>query len=275
MTSKIETPIRSSAIYSSLAATALLALNVSPAQAFSFTTNKTGNDAKGLIELNSIQLEDGTIIDDFSVINEARIVSNDEYSGGNTGAASADIGDNVVAGPNTGMKKENLSEDELHVNLQNLNLNSIIDTEDNGNFAIDLFFDKAVDNLLVWERGMNSKLGIQAIDRNGNLIGRYLEVNSRNWQYAGYDIDTQEIGGAQKVGARGISMAELGVEDQYITGFRFISQSDFNGPDWKILGTDVTRGGEIPLETVPEPGTMAGLLAIGGLLAASRRRKNG
>ena len=45
---------------------------------------------------------------------------------------------------------------------------------------------------------------------------------------------------------------------------------------WRvILGTDVTRGGKVPLETesVPEPGTMAGLLAVGGLLVASRRRR--
>ncbi|MGC9503329.1 exosortase-dependent surface protein XDP2 [Baaleninema sp.] len=275
MKPKIPKSIQFGAISSSLAAATLLTVNVTPAQAFSFTTNKTGSDPKGLIELNSIQLDDGTVIDDFSFINEARIVSNDEYSGGNTGAASADIGDNLTSSPDTGMKKENLSENELHVNLNNLNLNSIIDTEDNGNFAMDLFFDKAVDNLLVWERGMNSKLGVQAIDREGNLLGRYLEVNSKNWDYAGYNIDTQEIGSAQRVGARGISMAELGVEDKYITGFRFISESSFNGPDWKILGTDVTRGGKVPLETesVPEPGTMAGLLAVGGLLVASRRRR--
>ncbi|MBP0002064.1 MAG: PEP-CTERM sorting domain-containing protein [Cyanobacteria bacterium SID2] len=248
----------------------ILALQTSPALAFSFTTNKMGNDPKGDIWLQSIELEDGTTIDDFSFINHAQIVSNDEYTGGNTGAASADIGDNAT----TGLKKEHLSESEIFVNLANKNLNNIIDTEDNGHFAIDLFFDKAIDNLLIWERGMNSKLGVQALDFDGNLIGNYLEVNSREWNYAGYKIDTKEIGGSQKVSALGVSMADLGVENSYITGFRFFSQSNFNGPDWKILGTDVTRGGEVPLEpeSVPEPGMMAGLLAVSSLLTFSRRR---
>lgn len=275
------------AIGTSIAVGAFLAFDVTPAAAFSFTTNKTGDDPKGNILLDSITVEnnDGTstLFDDFSFITRAGIVHNDEWDGGNSGAASADVGDNVNYDLSQGLdaeinqygvKKENLSIDELHHNLNNLNLNSIIDTEDNGNFAIDLFFDKAVDNLLLWERGMNSKLGIQALDEGGNLIGNYLEVYSKHWDNAGFKINTQEIGGSQKVGARGISMSELGVENMFITGFRLTSKASYNGPDWKILGTDATRGGEVelPSQSVPEPGTMAGVLAIGGLLIARRRR---
>ncbi|MDB9315341.1 PEP-CTERM sorting domain-containing protein [Spirulina sp. CS-785/01] len=255
-----------------ITASAALSLLAVPADAFSFQTNATGDgwtDTTSDIWLESIELEDGTMVDEFSLINSATIVENDEYTGGNSGAASTDIGDTST----TGTSVEAPTENELVGNLNNLNLNNIIDTEDSGSFAIDLFFNDPVDNLLLWERGMNSALAVQAVDGAGNLAGNKVTVDFRelsNDYYAGYKINTQEIGGSQKVGSYGLTMADLGVEDLSINGFRFFSDSSFNGPDWKIMGTNATRPGG-PVD-VPEPGTILGLAAFSGLLAAARRR---
>ncbi|MDY7013360.1 MAG: exosortase-dependent surface protein XDP2, partial [Cyanobacteriota bacterium] len=226
---------KTTAICASLVATSALALAASPARAFRFTTNYTaalsGDDkAKGDIWLKSVTLENGEVISDFAVVKSAKIVSNDLYTGGNTGAASADLGDKATVG----LKKENVGEAGVVAALGNLNLNSIIDTEDSGSFAMNLFFDTALDNLFVWERGMNSKLKVQALDANGNAIGTQLFINSNDakqnngqgangWSYAGYDIDTQEIYGAQQVASLGISMADFGL-DAPIMGVRFISE---------------------------------------------------
>ncbi|WP_204106131.1 MULTISPECIES: exosortase-dependent surface protein XDP2 [Spirulina sp. CCY15215] len=243
-----------------------------PADAFTFTSNFTGDASKGDIWLQSIQLEDGSIVDSFSMITSANIVANDAYTGGNSGAASADRGDNTT----TGVKVENATAADLVTNLSNLNLNNIVDTEDSGSFEIDLFFDKAIDNLLIWERGQNSALAVQALDENGALIGDKVVVDFRTLDktahYAGYSIDTLEIGGAQKVNSVGLTLADLGLTDASINSFRFFSEGGpdgYNGPDWKILGTqaeDVSVG-------VPEPGTVLGLTLISGLVAAARRKK--
>ena len=267
-----------------LVAAASLAIIAAPADAFTFTTNFEGEDPKGDIWLQSIELEDGTIIEEFSFISSARIVANDEYTGGNSGAASADIGDNAT----TGIKVEDAAPEDLVENLNNNNLNNIIDTEDRGAFQLDFFFDGDIDNLLVWERGRNSALAVQALDVNGELVGDRVVVDFRQLNggdySAGYSIDTQEIGGSQPVGAFGLTMADLLGPDLTATaidGFRFFSDgSSFNGPDWKIAGTKADREGgpeviilpnEDPTE-VPEPGTILGLMAIGGVIAASRRR---
>lgn len=264
-----------------LVAAASVALVAAPANAFSFTTNFEGQDPKGDIWLQSIELEDGTLIEEFSFINKAKIVANDQYNGGNSGAASADIGDNAT----TGVKVEDPTLEDLVTNLNNNNLNNIVDTEGGGAFQIDLFFDNPVDNILIWERGNgygNSQLDVQALDADGNLVGNRVEADFRQLgqeYFAGYGINTQEIGGTQQVASLGVTMADLGVETLAITSFRFFSESSYRGPDWKIAGTNATRPGgpisvtpnEDPTE-VPEPGTILGLVAIGGVIAASRRK---
>jgi hypothetical protein len=236
-----------------------LALSNAPAQAFSFTTNFSGNNPKGDILLNSVQLKDGTVINNFALVNRANIIYNDLWTGGNTGAASADMGDQATIG----IKLERVDNNGVVAALGNLNLNSIIDTEDSGRSIIDVFFSSAVDNLFFWERGMNSKLDIQALDASGRLIGNLLTSHSGKWQYAGYGIDTKEISGTQRVGSLGISLADLGVADP-IFGVRVSSQRIYNGPDWKVVGSATS---------VPEPATLAGLGLVAGAIATSRRRK--
>ncbi|ERT05573.1 PEP-CTERM -sorting domain protein [Lyngbya aestuarii BL J] len=254
-------------------ALALTGVFASSAQAagFSFKTNYTadlaGDDMwKGNIWLESIEFS-GQTVSEFSIVKDAKIVSNDLWTGGNSGAASADMGDEATVG----LKQEELTEAGAVAALGNLNLNSIIDTEDSGNFAIDVMFDKAVDNILVWERGKNSKLDVQAIDSKGNLIGNLINLpKSNNWTDAGYSIDTKEISGAQKVASIGLSLADFGLSaNDSIFGYRMMSQgSSYNGPDWKILGTtDATPA------SVPEPTSVIGLGLVAGSFVASRRRQ--
>ncbi|MFP4008269.1 MAG: exosortase-dependent surface protein XDP2 [Spirulinaceae cyanobacterium] len=247
------------AVQTGLTAFALCAGLATSAQAASFTTNYTGSGPKGDIWLDSIELN-GKLITDFSFVTGGNINQNDRWTGGNSGAASADIGDNAT----TGVKEEDLSEASLLTNLGNNNLNNIIDTEDSGKFEIDLSFDKALDNILLWERGMNSKIGVQALDTAGNLIGNFLELNSKNWDYAGYKLNTKEIGGTQKVGSLAVSLADLGLTDA-ISSIRVTSKgSSYKGPDWKLVGTAAA---------VPEPGAVAGLVAL-GLLGTIAKRKH-
>ncbi|MEO0770616.1 MAG: exosortase-dependent surface protein XDP2, partial [Cyanobacteria bacterium J06649_4] len=132
----------------SLVATGAIVLSSAPAQAFSFTTNYTsalsgGKASKGDIFLDSVTLEDGSVIDDFTLVSSANILSNDIYTGGNSGAASADIGDLAT----TGLREEALTNSGAQAVLNNKNLNNIIDTEDKGSFILDLNFEQAVDNI--------------------------------------------------------------------------------------------------------------------------------
>ncbi|MEL6325453.1 MAG: exosortase-dependent surface protein XDP2 [Cyanobacteria bacterium J06626_23] len=255
-----------------LAIGGMLLLGHSPAQAFRYTTNLAdGADApKGDVILDSVSIldDDGQVLEtisDFTLVTDVNIVSNDVFTGGNTGAASVDIGDNA-----SGTATENPSDEQLADVLENKNLNNIIDTEDDGNFAIDVIFEDAVDNLFVWERGMNSDIKIQGLDEFGNVVGTSFLVTRDLWTDAGYGIDTTEIDETQQVGSFGISMADLGLSGS-ISGFRMYSETSFNGPDWKILGSKVNRP-DNPAQT-PEPTAMAGLGLIAGTFVVSRRKR--
>ncbi len=231
------------------------------ANAFSFTTNFTGNNAKEDIWLNSVTIGD-QVISNFAVVNSANIIYNAPYTGGNTGAASADRGDNA-----SGINVEDPTNGHVVQALGNLNLNNILDGEDNGKFIIDVTFNGLVDNLLFWERGQNSRLGVQALDAFGNLVGNFLLLDSKTWDYAGFKIDTTEIGGAQNVGSLGVSLADLGVSGP-IQSIRLTSETSYNGPDFKVVGTAATAA------AVPEPTTVLGLGLVAGLGFVSRRRRD-
>lgn len=234
---------------------------------FGFETEYFENAApKGDILLKSVTIGD-EIIEEFSFVVGAEISYNDSFEGGDSGAASADKGDEAT----TGVAQENLTETEEDAavvveNLGNNNLNNIIDTEDDGAFTIDLQFGKSIDNLLIWERGKNSDLGIVALDAAGNEIGEKLVITSDLWLDAGFAIDTTEIDEAQEVGSLGISILDdLGVESGAVDSIRFFSESGFNGPDWKFVGTDAER--------VPEPAFILGFTLVGGAIAWQKRAK--
>lgn len=236
---------------------------------FDFETTYFQNDAPtGDILLKSVQIGD-EIIEEFAFVVDAEITYNDsvEEDTSNSGAASADKGDNATGG----VVQNNLSESEedaeaVVANLSTNNLNHIIDTEDDGAFTIDLKFGSAIDNLLIWERGKNSDLGIVALDAAGNEIGEKLTITRNLWNDAGYSIDTTEIDEAQEVGSLGINIfSDLGIESGAVESIRFFSESGFNGPDWKFVGTDAAR--------VPEPAFVLGFTIIGGALAWQKRAK--
>ncbi|MBT9313731.1 exosortase-dependent surface protein XDP2 [Leptothoe kymatousa] len=263
-----------------MAASTLVVAMQAPANAFNFKTNYStdfsGNDRwVNNIWLDSVEFNDEVTgefksISDFTLVNYVDNVTNDLWTGGNSGAASVDLGDKATLDMGNGTiltrGVEAPDSAQLSAVLSNNNLNNIIDTEDSGNFAMDLYFDQAVDNLFVWERGMNSKMDLQAIDNAGNAVGSLFALSSSSsWDYAGFNLNTQEIGGTQKVSSLGVSMADLGVEAP-IAGVRVFSRGRaYRGPDWKILGS-VAENQPNP-ESVPEPSAMLGLLAVGAIAA--------
>lgn len=261
----------------SLLAGGVLAVLPTPAQAFSFTTHASPNNApKGDVILQSIELENGKTIDQFSLITDAEILFNqlNELNEVADGGASSDQGDNV----SDGVSEENPDASDVVASLNNLNLNSIIDTEDGktspetrGSFEMNLFFESRVSQVYFWERGMNSVLGVQAIDADGNVVGNFLELGASvlynpgqyGWEDAGFDIDTKEIDEIQSVGSIGLNLADFGVST-HIAGLRVTSDSaaGYNGPDFKVVGA-----------SIPEPTALAGLGIVAGAMFVSRRRK--
>lgn len=237
------------------------------AQGFGFAfENQVSNDtrAKEDVFLESVKIGD-EIITDFSFVSEVEIVENDQFVGGDTGAASADKGVKAT----TGVSVEDASADNILENLSNNNLNNIVDTEDVGSFVIDLTFEKVIDNLLIWERGRNSDLGIQAVDAQGNLVGNRLVIERTQWQDAGFSILTNELqdesAPAQEVGSIGINIIEdLGIRSNNVQTIRFFSEDGFNGPDWKFVGTEN--------KDIPEPAFILGLGMLGGAFGMLKRR---
>ncbi|MBW4670181.1 MAG: PEP-CTERM sorting domain-containing protein [Cyanomargarita calcarea GSE-NOS-MK-12-04C] len=241
------------------------------AQAASFTSNvNQKTDSKADILLQSIT-QNGTTFNDFTYVSEVKALTNTarKNTNVNSGAASTDRGDNATS-PVTA--SEDPDRNELAKFLGNNNLNNIVDTEDDGTFEMDLIFKNAIfanlqgtDSLFFWERNMNSDLLIQAFDQTGMLIGNSLKLLRQSQTNAGFQIDTTEIGSAQKVGNWGVKLEELGVTS--LSGIRVISEgAAFNGPDFKLIArTGVSK-------SVPEPGMLLGLGTLAGAAFLLRRK---
>lgn len=252
----------------SLVLSTVLAVS-SSAQAASFTTNvNQKSDAKADILLESIE-QNGQTITEFSFVKKSDILFNTPRNNDpNSGEASTDRGDNATT-PLTIGENEDPNAAEITAYLGNNNLNNIVDGEGRGEFRINLFFDSllqednsGLDSLFFWERGINSDLGIQAIDSAGNLIGNAIELLRGEQFDAGYSLDTTEIGGSQKVGAWGVSLNDLGVES--LSGVRVYADKTFSGPDFKLVARKTAA--------VPEPGSVVGLGAIAGIALWRRRQ---
>ncbi|MBD2627418.1 exosortase-dependent surface protein XDP2 [Trichormus variabilis] len=257
--------VKNAFIFTSLLCGAVLS-STNSAEAASFTSNVTGNDPTKDIILNSIT-QNGKNISKFSYVNKAVIQYNTPRTNDpNSGAASTDRGDKATSPLATA---EDPTGNAIAAFLGNNNLNNIIDTEDVGAFTIDVFFDSQItkdnsglDSLFFWERGMNSSLGIQALDSSGNVIGNINPtiINQTRNNYAGFKIDTTEISEAQKVGSWGINLDLLGVTK--LSGLRLTAKSSFNGPDFKIIAR----------KTTPEPTTILGLGAVAAIGLLRRRQ---
>lgn len=262
---------RSTFAFASILAGLAVAATAGIAEAFTFKTNYSldsnlsgDNQWRGDILLNSVEYG-GNTYSDFAFVNSVNILHNDNWTGGNTGAASADKGKFA----NDGLSQERLTNAGAATALGNNNLSSIIDGEDSGAFSMNLFFDKGVQDILVWERGRNSAMDIQAIDASGNAIGNLLHLAKSSFTGAGYQLGTMEIGnGIQNVGSVGVTLAQLGVTDNAIFGLRVSAQKGYNGPDWKIAGVAAQK----PTTNTPEPFSMiGGAIALGGAALMKRR----
>lgn len=236
------------------------------AKAANFTSNISFTQPTNDVILNSIT-QNGTTFNDFSFVNRTIIQYNTPRTNDpNSGAASTDRGDNVFTPQ---LPQETPAPDAITAFLATDNLNNIVDTEDSGAFTLDVFFDQQIrqdglglDSLFFWERGMNSDLGIQALDANGNLIGNFTKISQTRNNFAGFQIDTTEIGAAQNVGSWGVNLDTLGVSQ--LSGLRLTADSSFNGPDFKVIAR---------VSTIPEPATLLGLGAVAGMAFFSRRQK--
>ncbi|MEA5564017.1 exosortase-dependent surface protein XDP2 [Anabaena sp. UHCC 0399] len=253
----------------------------SNAQAASFTTNlnPASNPPLGDVILDSIEQDGVTLLPltNLLLVNNATINFNTPKTLVlNSGAASTDRGENAT---NPGFApNEDPTAGEIAAYLGNYNLNNIVDSEDTpaSRFDIDVFFEASVasdsrglDSFFFYERGLNSDIEVRGIDANGNLVGNSYKITRGLWTDAGYSIDTTEVPGAQPVGSYGVSYANLGLGSNVVlSGLKLISDSGFNGPDFKVFA----NAGFQETNTVPEPTTMIGLGAVAGLALVRRRQ---
>ncbi|HIK08078.1 MAG TPA: PEP-CTERM sorting domain-containing protein [Trichormus sp. M33_DOE_039] len=254
-----------------LALSAVLGIS-STAKAANFTSVFTPDPAVPTedIFLNSI-VQGSFSTSDFIFVEAAQIIKNVDA----LGPASTDRGldANAPFDPN-----ETPSAAEIAAYLGNNNLNNIIDAEETGEFELNVFFDDFVgsnpddqDSLFFWERGGNSQLLVYALDTAGNIIAGSNSVllDSRTWGYAGFDINTTEVGGAQRVYSQGLKLSQLGLgANTTLAGLKLVANTNFNGPDFKVVAA---RFGPTVVD-VPEPTTIIGLASVAGLALVGRRR---
>jgi len=239
---------------------ATLTLVTAPAQAFSgfsFTTNYSPKpaDPRKDIKLESVTYG-GKTIGNFGLVDQAKIQAN----GTSIGPGSSDHGDDTVSDAYLpeGPKVEKPTNADVVASLGNLNLNSIIDTEDNrGTSIIDVYFKKAARTFYFFERGMNSDLKVEALDAAGTVVDHYTITRALfHANPTGYSLNTTEIDGAQRVGSYGLTLGHN------VVGLRLSSDNTMNGPDYKVVAK------------VPEPTAIVGLGLVVGVAALSRRKKN-
>lgn len=152
------------------------------------------------------------------------------------------------------------------------NLSWIVDGEDDGSYTLDLYLNNSSAftpdandgsiELAVLERGGNSDFtvrGITGFTLGGEAIltPSYHVLRSQTG-YAGWKLDTLEIGEEQKVHGVGLSLPQ---EWGQLVGIRISAVGSDSGPDIVAVGV------------VPSPGAVT-LAGMAGLMAAGRRRKN-
>ncbi|RYG45492.1 PEP-CTERM sorting domain-containing protein [bacterium] len=168
------------------------------------------------------------------------------------------------------------------------NLGYLLDGEDTRTWTLDLLYrqngyitvtgEANKPELLMMERGANSRLGIRAILEGGvysqGFIMNFNTSGDGQTALTDYTLQSTEIDGAQTVGALGLSLDafDLAVGTK-ILGYQFYVDAtdgtNWNGPDF--IG--FVAGQTIPTpQAVPEPASMAAL-GFGALALLRRRRK--
>lgn len=281
----------------SLFSVMVLSAVASSAMATGFTVDisRPANDGKGDYNLNSIRFSDGTVYNSFKYAQDVRNLTYNQHSPNDY---------RVVAGPNTSISNKvtvlgdsHLSGKEVNLTtfldraedvFQNRNLNHFFDVHTNCDpfgLTIDYRNNPLKDKILYTERGSggsNSWVVIQAVDANGNKVGKNYLVNPHSMKDTGQDVaiysrsDNPVFHGTQDLSILALDVKrDLGVNQvdflrvftpqkgvMYGNGLVYsgLGGGQDLAPDFKIIGTG---------EAVPEPATMA-LLA----LAALKRRKD-
>jgi len=131
-------------------------------------------------------------------------------------------------------------------------------------------------DLVLFERGGNDVFAIALIIGGSFETPVYSDtvtINSRSFADAGFEINTKEIGGAQKMKVGGFDLADFGlVNGDSAFGFRLTTTG---GPDLGgfFLKTADTPLGD-PISAVPLPASVWFLLsALGASYGAARRRR--
>ncbi|MBD2611272.1 MAG: PEP-CTERM sorting domain-containing protein [Nostoc sp. GBBB01] len=264
--------------------------------AFSFKTNVTAtpindptsnllNDPTRDIRLDSVEFNN-TTINNFEVVNQAKILQNDTYTLPDTSVFGVL---NSGRGPNTaddnlvpeGPSKPNPTDQDIVGSLGNLNLNSILVTRENANKAsIEVSFANPVNTFFFWERGGtaggtvagDSDLLVEALDDNNAVIGTY-KILRQNYTKADYNISTVVApilnNGPFNIGSIGITLDGITTKTLRLTSSNnnglIPNLPNDNGPDFKVVAAKV--------EVVPEPTAIVGVLLVSGLGLVLKRKK--
>lgn len=192
-----------------------------------------------------------------------------DFENNNQYDANPDRADNASPFADEANKKAKLSEVFGPFSTGYKNMSWIIDGEDDKGYTLDLLFpkgqflvpdddDKTVE-VTILERNGNSDFRVQGIKADGS-IGESQLITRDKTEAAGWDLDSLEIKGPQKVSGVGLS---LGDEWTGIVGIRIlvVGATD-NGPD--IIGIGTTN-------PVPAPGALV-LSGLAGMIVSRRRR---
>jgi len=264
--------------------------------AFSFKTNVTAtpihdptsnllNDPTRDIRLDSVEFNN-TTINNFEVVNQAKILQNDTYTLPDTSVFGVL---NSGRGPNTaddnlvpeGPSKPNPTDRDIVGSLGNLNLNSILVTRENANKAsIEVSFANPVNTFFFWERGGtaggtvagDSDLLVEALDDNNAVIGTY-KILRQNYTKADYNISTVVApilnNGPFNIGSIGITLDGITTKTLRLTSSNnnglIPNLPNDNGPDFKVVAAKV--------EVVPEPTAIVGVILASGLGLVLKRKK--
>jgi len=203
-------------------------------------------------------------------------IPRDVDTSGNDYALNPDRGDKTTAFGGEAGKTAKLSEV-----FGQSNLGYLLDGEAERAWTLDLMYgnggyitaDGSSDpELLMLERGANSKLGVRAILEGGAFSQDFIMDFHTNKQagLTDYTLNTLEIDGAQQVGGIGVSLDAFGLaKGTKILGYQYFSDDSgyFEGPDF--IGFVASRTTPTP---VPEPMSIFAMSA--GLAFFAKKRKN-
>lgn len=155
------------------------------------------------------------------------------------------------------------SADNIRAAHANFNLTSIAPIRENvGVASYTLTFDNPTNTLLLWERGNSGDVLVEALDRNGNVVGEILVLDGANDGSAANAFSRTGITVTTFVNPtflnQGQELASVGPRfDQAVNTFRFSAIQEapgdgavrYNGPDLKVLALDSSEASSLIIDT--------------------------